>query len=141
MENIQINMWQSSKGTVGLYKILCDYNYGVVENFIINVENDINVLGSSQVCLILRNNFGTVKNGYIYGHDINVTETNNRDKNLGIESNQANATISNIFTLTNINYLDSLSDNNTANIVLNNNNNATVQKCIFLLVLERIQHI
>ena len=54
MENIQINMWQSSKGTVGLYKILCDYNYGVVENFIINVENDINVLGSSQVCLILR---------------------------------------------------------------------------------------
>ncbi len=127
MENIQINMWQSSKGTVGLYKILCDYNYGVVENFIINVENDINVLGSSQVCLILRNNFGTVKNGYIYGHDINVTETNNRDKNLGIESNQANATISNIFTLTNINYLDSLSDNNTANIVLNNNNNATVQ--------------
>ena len=68
-----------------------------------------------------------MKNGYIYGHDINVTETNNRDKNLGIESNQANATISNIFTLTNINYLDSLSDNNTANIVLNNNNNATVQ--------------
>ncbi len=127
MENIQINMWQSSNGTVGLYKILCDYNYGVVDNFIINVKNDINVLGSSQVGLILRNNFGTVKNGYIYGHDINVTETNNGYKYLGIVSNYANATISNVFTLTNINYLNSLSDNNTANIVYNNYENATVQ--------------
>ena len=74
-------------------------NYGIFENFVINIEEPLYVnsgaLGGTFLC-----NLGTIKNGYVYGENIQVLNSIN-DVRVGCitQENNSNAKIENVYSL------------------------------------------
>ena len=74
-------------------------NYGIFENFVINIEEPLYVnsgaLGGTFLC-----NLGTIKNGYVYGENIQVLNSIN-DVRVGCitQANNSNAKIENVYSL------------------------------------------
>ncbi len=128
IRNIQINLIESTEQNNTIIYFCARNNYGTIENFIVNLQEPLYILRSAS--LLVGNNSGVIRNGYIYGKNIKVL---NESSSLGTSvgeiavSNINNAIVENVFTLVGI---DNLVDvgNNKGNIVVEIENNSTIQK-------------
>ena len=119
VSNFKVILKESSnKANIGI-KLLGDSNYGTIENFVI--ESDANLYGVRAITMGVGTNYGTIKNGYAYGENIQgiypFNETNvNRD--IGVVNIDNEGTIENIFSLINVDVENNIKTyNNVGNII------------------------
>jgi len=100
-------------------ELLGSVNYGTIENFVI--ESDVNLYGVRTITMGVETNYGTIKNGYAYGENVqgiypfNET-TANRD--IGVVNITNEGTIENIFSLINVDVENNIKTiNNVGNII------------------------
>lgn len=125
IRNIQVNVIESVEQLNGNIFILMQQNFGLIENFAVNLQENIYTTG--QVAIIANGNYGTIRNGYMYGKNIKILTDSNLSVNVGglILYNQREGMIENIFSLVNV---DSKYENEiNGNIVNVNNDMATVR--------------
>ena len=124
VENIQINLKECSnleRQNVGL---LGNINYGTINNFVINSETSL--LGNRYLSLGVMQNYGTIKNGYIYGKNIKALHgVVGQWRDIGVLAiNNYAGIIKNIYSLVNIDVAGNIEANNVGNIISNNSNNS-----------------
>ena len=82
-------------------------NYGTLENFVINLE--VPLYGARQLTGGFINNYGTIKNGYIYGNNIEAHFSigSGQERYIGgINCYNARGTVENVYSLINVNTLE-----------------------------------
>ena len=129
IRNIQVNLKECNNNpNIGI-SLIAWVNYNIIENFVINIESSLYLDGNLGTLVQL--NYGTVKNGYLYGENIIVTNSKTTNKNIGgiVYDNVEGGTIENVYNLTNINLIEEKSDGTTGNIVSLNRYNAIVKNC------------
>ena len=127
VENIQINLKECSnleRQNVGL---LGNINYGTINNFVINSETSL--LGNRYLSLGVMQNYGTIKNGYIYGKNIKALHgVVDQWRDIGaLAINNYGGTIKNVYSLVNIDVSGNIVGNSIGNIIVNNSNNSKAQ--------------
>ena len=139
IKNIQINLKECNDNpNLGIYFITA-YNYNLIENFTINLENNLYVDGN--LGMVVLANSGVVQNGYLYGKDIIVTNSRSTNKNIGgiVCENRTNGSIENVYNLTNIKLIEEkLTDSTLGNIVSINNANSEIRNCYSSGTVEKI---
>ena len=123
ISNVIINLLECEQKPNVNVCLLGYYNYGITENFIINFEKSLygaRYLSGGFYC-----NYGTIRNGYIYGENIQAPFTIPSSQERGIAPlvifSEA-GTIENVYSLTNVNYdKNSGTGVYTANLVDYNN--------------------
>ena len=139
IKNIQINLKECNDNpNLGIYFITA-YNYNLIENFTINLENNLYVDGN--LGMVVLANSGVVQNGYLYGKDIIVTNSRSTNKNIGgiVCENRTNGSIENVYNLTNIKLIEEkLTDPTLGNIVSINNANSEIRNCYSSGTVEKI---
>ena len=95
-------------------------NYGVIDNFII--EANASLYGTRTLTLGIFSNYGTIKNGYLYGENIKTIYgiTGFDRDSAGLCVDNQNGIISNIYSLINVDVDGKISNNNVGNIISNN---------------------
>ena len=104
-------------------RILGYINYGTVDKFILNYE--VPLYNGTDVVSLIRQNRGTIKNGYIYGEGIRINNNSSVSSNI-VYSNEVNGQIRNIFVLSKIKLLDGMSGT-VSSMVYTNQNNASIR--------------
>ena len=102
-------------------------NYGTIDNFVINSKTSL--FGSRYLTLGVRDNYGTIKNGYIYGENIKAlygVVGQSRDIGVLNVSNQGGI-IKNVYSLVNVDISGIITSNNVGNVIANNSNNSKAQ--------------
>ena len=127
VENIQINLKECSNLERQNVGILGNFNYGTINNFVINSEASL--LGNRRVSLGVIENYGTIKNGYIYGKNIKALHgVVDLWRDIGaLAINNYGGTIKNVYSLVNIDVSGNIVGNNIGNIIANNSNNSKAQ--------------
>jgi len=122
VENIQINLKECTDTERQSAELMGWGNYGTINNFIVNSEKSL--LGNRDLSLVVRNNYGTIKNGYIYGENIKALHSiGNQNRNIGgIAVNNAGGIVENIYSLVNIETSGKSGSKDIGNITSNNNN-------------------
>ena len=110
IENVIVNIYDTmnSKMPQKLYGLLCYYNglKGKIKNFVVNTNNGVHLYADSS--LLVRENYGLISNGYMYGGDITVdfSLVSGSARNIGglTRYNGAKSIIENVFTTINMNF-------------------------------------
>jgi len=129
IHNIQVNLKEcNNKPNSGL-NLITWRNYGYLEKFVINLETSIyadTLLGLGVIV-----NYGILKNGYLYGEDIIISNYSTTNKNVGgiVYDNIEGAKVENVYNLTNINLIEEKSDETIGNIISLNRYNSIVKNC------------
>lgn len=86
------------------FSLIAEENFGTIKNFVINSK--VPLIGSNYFAFGPIVNYGTIKNGYIIGSDIDASyeNTSTGDKNVGefACTNTTGATIKNVYTIVDI---------------------------------------
>ena len=98
IRNLQYNIKEKTDYLSGV----CYYNYGTIENFVIKTEDIVSRSG-----LVSTNNRGIIKNGYVYGCNIEQSISGTNSSKNGVLVNENYGTIKKIFSLVNINLQES----------------------------------
>ena len=124
IRNIQINLEECNRKNNYDQFLLVYANYGIVENFIMNFKVPLYVYTNGG---IIYGNFGMVKNGYMYGENIQIINNQSNYKFVGglVCQNNQNGTIENVFSVVSID--SPFNSINRGNIVERNTGNAAVQ--------------
>ena len=131
IENIKVEILESTKvQNRGIYT-LGWFNYGLITNFAINLK--VNLYGNSIITCGIRWNYGTVKNGYLYGKNIVaigkqiISDAGTRQiGGIVIEQRGSAAKVSNVYSLINVEIEESNTTNeNIANVVTMNDQGLT----------------
>ena len=130
IRNINVNLVESNKNPNFRIALIASQNKGTIENFVINLEETIYAKSESGV--ICFENTGIIKNGYIYGKNVNADFIRNDGASVSIGiiaySNSGNGQIKNIYSLVNVDVSNQENIvNNVGNIVSINNSNALVE--------------
>ena len=127
IRNIQFNIIESAKQSRGDSEngLLVMSNNGTLENFVVNFETPYYVYSSSGG--VVWGNYGVIRNGYLYGENIQVLSTARQYVGGLVFLNRQNGVIENVFTLVNIDTLDNNTVTGKGNISESNEANATVQ--------------
>ncbi len=127
IRNIQINVLESTINENHDAHMFTGRNYGVIENFVVNLKKPYYFYDVGD--LIGYANYGTIKNGYVYGENIKVLNksANSSQASVIVNHNMLNGVIENIFTLVNVDNVYSDASRQKGNISVSNQNNATVQ--------------
>ena len=122
VENIQINLKECTDTERQSVTLMGWGNFGTINNFIVNSEKSL--LGNRDLSLVVRNNYGTIKNGYIYGENIKALHSiGNQSRNIGgIAVINAGGIVENIYSLVNIETSGESGSKDIGNITSNNNN-------------------
>ena len=122
VENIQINLKECTDTERQSVTLMGWENFGTINNFIVNSEKSL--LGNRVLSLVVRNNYGTIKNGYIYGENIKALHSiGNQSRNIGgIAVVNAGGIVENIYSLVNIETSGESGSKDIGNITSNNNN-------------------
>ena len=102
IKNVQVKFNGTGLGNINNTSAICGENYGIIENFIIELENDSTATDGFGLATI--KNYGTVKNGYMYGNgNASITvdkNSNSTDRIIGglIGSNEVGATVQNVYS-------------------------------------------
>ena len=128
IKNVQTNVIESiDVGNIGI----CAFgyaNYGLIENIIVNYQEPL--YGSISLCAICEN-YGTIKNGYVIGENIQInydkSSTQYRDVSAFVRQNYHNGEIYNIYSLVNVEVENIGTNENVSNIVVNNTSNAKLK--------------
>ncbi len=129
IKNIQLNIVEANDMANIFYQYFCYRNYGTIENFIVNFEESIYVNGNyTQNSVLVTQNYGIIKNGYIYGENIKMVSGNSNIIGLLVFNNTRTALIENVYSLINIDLIGNTNKKKyLGNIVNLNNGNATTQ--------------
>ena len=129
IQNIQVNLKEcNNKPNSGL-NLIAWINYGYLEKFVINLETPI--YADTYFGLGAIANYGILKNGYLYGEDIIISNYSTTNKNVGgiVYDNIEGAKVENVYNLTNINLIEEKSDETIGNIISLNRYNSIVKNC------------
>ena len=125
IKNIKVNILETIKVPNSNIYILGNTNRGIIENFVIKFEQSIYATNEIDSIAL---NYGTIKNGYLYGENIQETfKAPGVAKKLGaplVSQNNGNGTIKNIYSLVSV---DTDIESNVTNLIQNNTGNATVE--------------
>ena len=125
IKNIKVNILETIKVPNSNIYILGNTNRGIIENFVIKFEQSI--YATNEIASIVLN-YGTIKNGYLYGENIQETfKAPGVAKKSGaplVSQNTGNGTIKNIYSLVSV---DTDIESNVTNLIQNNTGNATVE--------------
>lgn len=99
-----MNLIESNKNPNFRIALIAFQNKGTIENFVINLEETMYAKSESGV--ICFENTGIIKNGYIYGKNVNADFIRNDGASVYIgiiaHSNRGNGQIKNIYSLVNV---------------------------------------
>ena len=129
IQNIQVNLKEcNNKPNSGL-NLIAWINYGYLEKFVINLE--VPIYADTYFGLGAIANYGILKNGYLYGEDIIISNYSTTNKNVGgiVYDNIEGAKVENVYNLTNINLIEEKSDGTIGNIISLNRYNSIVKNC------------
>ena len=138
IHNIQVNLKEcNNKPNSGL-NLITWRNYGYLEKFVINLETSIyadTLLGLGVIV-----NYGILKNGYLYGEDIIISNYSTTNKNVGgiVYDNIEGAKVENVYNLTNINLIEEKSDSAIGNIISLNRCNSIVKNCYSVGLINNV---
>ena len=138
IHNIQVNLKEcNNKPNSGL-NLITWRNYGYLEKFVINLETSIyadTLLGLGVIV-----NYGILKNGYLYGEDIIISNYSTTNKNVGgiVYGNIEGAKVENVYNLTNINLIEEKSDSAIGNIISLNRCNSIVKNCYSVGLINNV---
>ena len=121
LKNLKVVLKECTNKPNIYIRLLGDNNYGTIENFILEANEPL--YGTREVTLGVTTNYGTMKNGYLYGENIKAiygTAGSNRDSS-GL-CNHNNGKIANVYSLINIDTVGEIVSNNVGNLISNNNN-------------------
>ena len=124
IKNIQVNIEECTPlPNIGM-SCITQNNYGIIENFVIHLNVPIYV--DQYLGLAVSNNYGILKNGYLYGQDIIVTNYATDDKRIGgiTYNNISGGVLENVYNLTNITLLGSKDDKTVGNVIGQSSSNA-----------------
>ncbi len=131
IRNIQVNLKEcNNTPNIGINFIAWN-NYNKIEKFVINLEVPIYV-DASLGLVSSYNRGGTIKNGFLYGKEIIVTDNNSNNKNIGgvVLSNRQSGVVEKIYNLTSISLMkEKEKDSTIGNIISLNEYNSVVRKC------------
>ena len=129
VKNISINLKECNNKPNNGLSLLMESNYNTIENFTINLEKNMYVDGYSGI--LTCENYGTIKNGYVYGEDIIITNYSTGNKNIGglIVSNIEGGIVENIYTLNNMRLIEEKGDGTVASIISLHRYNSIVKNC------------
>ena len=121
VNNFKLVLEESTNKPNIAIKLLGSQNYGTIEDFILEAKESL--YGARLLTLGVTTNYGTIKNGYLYGENIKAiygTAGSNRDSS-GL-CNHNNGKIANVYSLINIDTVGEIVSNNVGNLISNNNN-------------------
>ncbi|HIU51266.1 MAG TPA: hypothetical protein IAB70_01360, partial [Candidatus Merdicola faecigallinarum] len=127
IENIILKLIESTElSNIDVY-LLGEQNRGLVNNFAIHLQEPL--YGARGLSAAVRDNYGTLKNGYIYGEEIKATfpmlETENKEAGGLCVWNYG--TIQNVYGLINIELNEESREKETANLVYLNQSAGSVE--------------
>ena len=130
IRNIKVNLIESNKNPNYGNALIIQKNEGTIENFVINLEETMYT--KSEAGVVCNENTGIIKNGYVYGKNVNSDFVRNDGSsvNIGIitRTNSGNGEIKNVYSLVNIDVSNQENINNSVgNIVHSNSGNALVE--------------
>ena len=130
IRNIKVNLIESNKNPNYGNALIIQENKGTIENFVINLEETMYT--KSEAGVVCNENTGIIKNGYVYGKNVNSDFVRNDGSsvNIGIitRTNSGNGEIKNVYSLVNIDVSNQENINNSVgNIVNSNSGNALVE--------------
>ena len=130
IRNIKVNLIESNKNPNYGNALIIQKNEGTIENFVINLEETMYT--KSEAGVVCNENTGIIKNGYVYGKNVNSDFVRNdgSSANIGIitRTNSGNGEIKNVYSLVNIDVSNQENINNSVgNIVNSNSGNALVE--------------
>ena len=128
IKNIQINLKNSTNVPNLNTYLMGTINYGTIENFYINLE--VPLYGQGKLTLGYRDNYGTIKNGYIIGENIKAPYeiTENRDIGIMAITNGRTGVIKNIYSLITVEVTGSNKNLETiGNIAVSNKDAAVIE--------------
>ena len=128
IQNIQVNLKEcNNKPNSGL-NLIAWINYGYLEKFVINLE--VPIYADTYFGLGAIANYGILKNGYLYGEDIIISNySTNKDVGGIVCDNIEGAKVENVYNITNINLIEEKSDGTIGNIISLNRYNSIVKNC------------
>ena len=128
IKNIQLNLMESNDILKYTIRLLGDANYKIIENFVINYQEP---LYGFYNLLVLYHNYGTIKNGYIIGENIQInydkTDTQGRNTSTLVINNSQNGEIYNVYSLVSVDVENYGTNENISNLIVNNSDNAKVR--------------
>ncbi len=129
IKNIRINVVESSSDyEIDQGYLVCSGNYGLIENFVIDFVEPFYISGVGGV--FGYENYGTIKNGYMYGENIKfINQSPTSNSRLGgiICDNLLNGVIENVYSLVEIDSEALNTGDLKGMFVYRNKDNATVQ--------------
>ena len=138
IQNIQVNLKEcNNKPNSGL-NLITWRNYGYLEKFVINLE--VPIYADTYFGLGAIENYGILKNGYLYGEDIIISNYSTTNKNVGgiVCDNIEGAKVENVYNLTNINLIEEKSDSAIGNIISLNRFNSIVKNCYSVGLINNV---
>lgn len=129
IRNLQLNVVECSKKANANINLLGDSNKGIIEKFAINFE--VPIYGAYSISSIATN-YGTIKNGYIYGENMQAIfdkpKDNTRYFTPLVRICYHNSKLYNVYSLVNVEF-DNTSDTTevVSNLVNTLNNNSSVE--------------
>mgnify|MGYP001137250892 FL=1 len=122
IRNFKVVLEESTNKQNASIYLLGANNYGVIENFIL--EAKASLYGTRVLSLGICNNYGTIKNGYLYGENIKAIHGiagKNRDS-AGLCITNTYGTILNVYGLVNVDTAGEIVSNNVGNLISNGSN-------------------
>ena len=118
IENIQVNLVESYAKVYSYISLFGLTNYGLIDGITVNYKETL--FAGSHTNLI-RVNSGNIRNGYVYGKNIEAIEPTISGKNVTpfVQNNTSSGTIENIYVLNSTNN-NGQTQSNEANIVISN---------------------
>ena len=98
IQNIKLNLIESYNVENRDLNLLGGVNFGIIENFIINIQKKL--YGSRNINIGVEENFGQIKNGYIYGEGIELTSIYQEGQSKAVAglTRSNKGTIKNVYT-------------------------------------------
>ena len=136
VRNIKINLKECTNHPNKTICFVAFNNYNLIENFIVNLEKNLYI--DQNLGLIAFNNMEIIKNGYIYGNDIIVTNYTTANKNIGGITcyNYKGGSIENVYNLINIKLIEEKKDGTVANIISLHRFNSIAKNCYSVGLIE-----
>ena len=136
VRNIKINLKECTNHPNKTICFVAFNNYNLIENFIVNLEKNLYI--DQNLGLIAFNNMEIIKNGYIYGNDIIVTNYTTANKNIGgiTCNNYKGGSIENVYNLINIKLIEEKKDGTVANIISLHRFNSIAKNCYSVGLIE-----
>ena len=144
IENIIVSLEECSKQKNKSIELLGRLNYGEINNFIIKYKTPLYIMAGGRG--LLYQNYGTVKNGYVYGEGIEqIVARGDKDvissTNICSE-NRKNGLIENIYILSKIKIIpDSTDQKDIGNVVGSNLENAIIKNVYSVDIDESITNL